>query len=501
MLYSLFQQTALVAPDRVAIQQDSRSISYRALDVRIRSVSAKLARIGVGHGTLVATCVDTRIETLILYYALARLGARLVSVDTNSTRSELRQILQRCSPAVVIAEPRYLDGVRAGLTGIGEQVIVISEGTAPHDLPALFAETPLPTPDSPRLPLEGAFHITFTSGSTGRPKGIVLSQRALCRRIRDWIAAAQLSAADEHLCILTLSHAVGPQYGAFPALSSGGTLHLMDPLQTTPLRVLRHVAEHRISHLLGLPYFYQLMAAAPNGAAFDLSSLRVALSVAAPLPLETAHAFFAKYGVTLSNGYGLSESGIIIANLARELPSADAAIGRALPEIEIRILASPTNEPESAPPAEGEIAVRSHTLADGYFSPDDGPLARDGWLHTGDVARRDADGRYHIVGRLSQFINVGGSKVMPLEIEEVIGELAGVREVAVIGVPDPRTTQKVAAFVVGEVGLSAERIQAHCRAKLASFKVPAYVEFRNELPKSSLGKILKSQLRLSTGES
>jgi len=494
MLYSLFQAAAARAPERIAIWHNSRSISYHALDARIRSVSARLNELGVARGTKVATCVDSRPETLVLYYAIARLGAQLISLDTNSTRAELEQVLLRCSPALVVAEGRYREDLRAALASLPEPAMLISEGSEPHSLADLFREGPSPSVEAKRAPEVGPFHITFTSGSTGRPKGIVVSQRALCQRIGAWIARAELSAADEHLCALTLSHAVGPQYAAFPALSSGGSVHLMDPLMITPQRVLRYLSERRITHFAALPYFYQLMTTVPNVEAFDLSALRVAMSVAAPLPEETARAFFAKFGVTLNNGYGLSESGIVIADLTQRTAPRDATIGTPQPGVEIRLL-SDGSSPSRSDAAEGEIAVRSQTLADRYFSDDDGPLLRDGWLHTGDVARRDSEGRYHIVGRLSQFINVAGSKAMPLEIEQVIAQIDGVREVAVIGVPDPRTTQKVAAFVVGDVELSAERVLQHCREKLAAFKVPAYVEFLSELPKSSLGKILKTQLR------
>jgi acyl-coenzyme A synthetase/AMP-(fatty) acid ligase len=498
MLYTLLREAAAIDPARTAIQHDARSITYGDLVLRVRAASENLRAAGVTRGSLVATCFDTKIDTIVFYYAFARLGARVVSLDSNSTVAELRQVFEQCGPSLVLTDARYLDNVRAALLGLDLRATVVSEGTTPLDHASLFqAPAAAGEDDDARTAEDGPFHVTFTSGSTGRPKGIVLSQRALARRITDWRSAAKLAPDDRHLCILTLSHAVGPQYGAFPALSTGATLHLMEPLQTTPLRALKYITEHRITRFLALPYFYQLMAAVPNGAAFDLSSLRLAMSVAAPLPAETAQAFFAKHGVALANGYGLSESGIIIFNDDRDAALAGSTIGRPIPGLAIRLLPVHGAADDGREPDEGEIAVRSETLADGYFSPTDPPMTKDGWLDTADVARRTPDGRYQIVGRLSQFINVGGSKVAPVEIEMVIGEIDGVREVAVVGVPDPRTTQKVAAFVVGDAGLTAERIRQHCREKLAGFKVPSHVEFRAELPKSSLGKILKTQLRAS----
>jgi acyl-CoA synthetase (AMP-forming)/AMP-acid ligase II len=406
-----------------------------------------------------------------------------VTLDGNSTPAELRQILAQCEPSLALAEARYMERCRAAL----------EPGRTPtHEISLLWRGDPPAAAEVPSDPTESAFFIPFTSGSTGRPKGIVISQRALYHRITDWIRTASLTHADEHLCPLTLTHVYGCNYASLPSLSTGATLHLMDPLQTTPHRVLRYVAEHRITCFYNLPYFYQLMTAVPTKVAADLSSLRLAMCAAAPLSADHGRAFFARFGVPLNNCYGLSETGLITANLDREAALSTATIGKAVHGMEVRPLSGGADGGQE----EGELVVRSRALADGYLSTDDGPMLREGWLHTGDLARRDADGSFHIVGRISQFINVAGNKVMPTEIEAVIEGIAGVREVAVVGVADPRTTQKVAAFVVAEDGLSADQIRQHCRLKMAEFKIPAYVEFRAELPKSPLGKILKTDLRL-----
>jgi long-chain acyl-CoA synthetase len=497
MLYDLFQRASARHPQNTAIVHDARSITYRDLDARVRAASAGLRALGIGPGSLVATALETKIETLVLYYALAKVGARLLSMDSNCTAVEFAQILERFEPGHILCDGRCLEAVRLARQASARAVVVISRGTDPCDIEALTNAPDAGDEAAERAAFAGAFHITFTSGSTGRPKGIVLSQRALCRRITDWIAFAGLTSADAHLCCLTLSHAVGPQYGAFPALSTGGTLHLMDPLRITPLRILRYLQERRIQCFSALPYFYKLMASVDNAKSFDLRALRIAMSVAAPLPLSTAQEFRDKYGVTLWNCYGLSECGVFTVGTGATERIWGAAIGKPLPGVELKLLGAHSDDSE-APGAEGEIAVRAATLADGYFSSDDGPLLRDGWLHTADVARRANDGNLYIVGRQSQFINVGGNKVAPIELEVVIGEVPGVREVAVVGIPDPLTTQKVAAFVVAEPGVTAQRIQQHCRRQLTGFKVPAYIAFRKALPKSSLGKVLKTQLRVET---
>ncbi|WP_428262695.1 class I adenylate-forming enzyme family protein [Haliangium sp.] len=496
MLYSLFRTHAQQHPDKAAIVYEGESITYAEMCARIERSAGALRARGVTPGAVVATCYGNDIDNLVLLFALARAGARLVTLDVASTEHELAQIMADCRPSWIVTEQAHFDKIEAAANATVADATIVSERTASIRLADLLT----PREDH-RDALEDRewsddFILQYTSGSTGKPKGVMQSQRGLCNRLRNWMDTARLNADDSHLCILTLSHGYGSHCVALPALCSGGTLHMFDLRRVSPQRVLRYLERHRVTCFYALPFFYQLMAQIPKRVSCDLSALRMSMVGSAPVAPGTLAQFYDRFGITLNNTYGLSEIGIITSDLRPGPRCPDGTIGALVKGIEARL--EPV-EDDAGDGDVGELVVRSDSMAEGYFAPEDGPMLRDGWLYTKDLVRRDEGGNYYLIGRTSQFINVAGNKVMPLEIEEVVQEVPGVREVAVVGVGDPLLGQRPAAFVVAEPGVSAGTIHEHCRDKLAGFKVPDHIYFRASLPKSPAGKILKSKLDPAQG--
>jgi acyl-CoA synthetase (AMP-forming)/AMP-acid ligase II len=483
VLNALLREHAAWRPEHPALVHGDRKMTYAELVLAIDRAAVGLRALGVGPDSRVATCLSNTVEHVVLLFAVARVGATVATLDAVATEHELMLTSADFGPEVVFAEDstaakmtRALDGSAATLVPLGP----VLESTAPG-------------PGAPLEPRSGRYLVQYTSGSTGKPKGVVMSQRALRQRLLDWNRTAGLGPADSHLCILPLSHGYGCYCVSMPALASGGTLHLYDLDRLSPLRVARYVEDHGICCFYALPYFYQLLAQLPRNVA-HFARLRLRMVGSAPITEETARAFLERYGARLHNTYGLSEIGIITSNLDPEDGVPLSSIGQLIAGIE----AGPLVPEDPGHPDVGELVVRSQGLADGYFSPQDGNVVRDGWLYTGDLVRRDDRGNYVVVGRKTQFINVAGNKVMPGEVEAALQEMPGILESAVVGVADEATGQKVAAFLVTDRVLAEEQVRAHCATRLSSFKVPAYVRFVPALPKSAVGKVQKAKLRIDS---
>lgn len=487
MVYQLFKQHVDQRPGAVALVQDDESVSYAQFDEAIRASLGYLRR--VYRGGVIATCLDNSIYNLQVLYAAALLEAPVCTLDPTQTAHELQQILDDCTPSLIITQPQFEQRVQAALqmSRAGAQVIserVLGKPVAPADLPVRSAADALldrgTSPD---------FLIQYTSGSTGRPKGVVQSQRGMTRRLSNWIATVGIDAACSHLCILPLSHGYGNYCVALPALSSGGALHLMNLKKVSPKAVARYIHARRITCFYALPFFYRLMAELPASFDADLGSLRSSMVGSAPATPEVLEMFEARFGVRLNNCYGTSEAGIITYNANADLDVPPISIGRLIQGFEHRLKGSYAVDGREV----GNLSVRTGAMAERYFSGE-GTVAEGSWHDTGDLVYQNEKGYFFVAGRLSLFINVSGNKVMPEEIEATILQLSEVREVGVTSLPDPLLGERIAALVVKQGDLTAADVAAHCRSRLVSYKVPTVIRFIDALPKSGVGKVQRSKL-------
>jgi HIP---CoA ligase len=344
--------------------------------------------------------------------------------------------------------------------------------------------------------------ITFTSGTTGRPKGAVITHGQTLRTFGTWSDVVGLTAGDRYLVVNPFFHTFGYKAGILACLMRGATL-IPHPVFETGA-VLARVAAERVSVLPGPPTLYSSLLDHPARGAHDLSSLRLAVTGAAVIPLDLVRRVRDELGFgTVLTAYGLTESTGTATMCRREdsLETIARTSGRAIPDTEVRVV---DRDGVAVPPGQvGEVVVRGYNVMRGYFED---PVATaeaidgDGWLHTGDVGEMDTRGYLRITDRIKDMFVVGGFNAYPAEIEQQLARHAKIADVAVVGVPDRRLGEVGKAFVVPRQGmqLSSAEVIGWSKDRMANYKVPRYVEFIDELPRNASGKVLKYALRAAT---
>jgi acyl-CoA synthetase (AMP-forming)/AMP-acid ligase II len=341
--------------------------------------------------------------------------------------------------------------------------------------------------------------LLFTSGTTGRPKGATATHAQTLRAFRDWADVVGLRAGDRYLVALPYFHSFGYKAGLLAALMMGATVYPLPVFDAD--EVLRRVARDRITMLPGPPALYQSMLAKPNLRELDLSSLRLAVTGAAVIPVELVHRMRRELGFeTVVTGYGLTEaSGVATMCRADDDPETIATTsGRAIPGVEVRVVDDDGNE--VARGDAGEIAIRGYTVTRGFFDDPEATAAAidpQGWLRTGDIGVMDARGYIKITDRKKDMFIVGGFNAYPAEIERVILEHPAIAQAAVVGAPDERLGEVGVAYVVVRSDARVEEAEmiAFCRDRMANFKVPRRVVIVESLPMNATGKVLKYVLR------
>jgi fatty-acyl-CoA synthase len=457
-------------PDRVAIDYDGRLVTFAALDRDSDRWAAELRQRGVRRGDRVATLTGNSPEHVAVFFACAKAGFVLAPLSWRLTGPELAYQLEDADPAVFLVEPEYEDlAAQTGHAFEALQQTVTSSAEAFRDAAG---------EDDPLL-------LVYTSGTTGKPKGALLTHANCFWTNVGFDLATGITGDDVVLQVLPQFHCGGWNVEPLLAWWKGAKVVLERSFDAS--RCLRLIEEKRVTTMMGVPAIYLFMAQDPAFAETDLSSLRLAVVGGAPMP-EALLAEWQARGVAIVQGYGLTEA----APNVLCLPPEDAVrktgfAGKPYPYVEVDLS------------AEGELLVRGPNVFAGYWRNDEATrdaFTDDGWLRTGDVAERDDEGNYRIAGRLKDMYISGGENVYPAEVESVLHEHPAVADAAVIGVPDERWGETGIAFVVLEDGTDAseEELVAHCRTRLARFKVPRSVRFVDELPRSGMNKVVKSEL-------
>ena len=457
----LLRRTASAQPDRVALVDGDLRLRWAELDRRVSAVAAALLARGLAAGDRLALQLPTGADFVVLFLAALRAGLVALPVNPAYTGPEVEHV---CSDA---GAARLLN------SDSGRELVA----TAPD----------APDPRGDRGGEELAV-LLYTSGTSGRGKGAMLSARALLANLEQ-IEQLQLVGRDDVVFVpLPLTHIFGLNAGLGMALQTGATLVLADRFEPGP--TLATMAAEQVTAVLGVPGQYTAWLAEP-GLADAFARVRFAMSGSAKLGRGVVDGFAAA-GVTLHDGYGLTEAAPVVAvDAAGDGPG---TVGPPLPGVEVSLRDADGHEVADGDP--GRIFVRGPNLFSGYW-PDgrDGPDA-DGWFGTGDIAVMDESGRLCLVGRSAELVIVNGFNVYPAEVEAVLAAEPGVAEVAVVGEPDERTGEAVRAFVVSVPGVTldpAELLAAAGRS-LARFKVPAAIEVVAQLPHTVTGKIMKWQI-------
>ena len=501
--------------DRSAVVDGSTSLTYAELADAARTFGAALVRAGVAPGDRVGIWAPNSARWIVALFGLSAAGATLVPVNTRFKGDEAA-VLSRSGATALVTVTDFLGSdhvamLRSSATELPAlSTVVVAAGppaagtTSWEGLVAGVDDDDLAELDrrSASVAADHVSDILFTSGTTGVPKGVVQTHAGTMGVARDWVAMTGIRDDDRYLMVNPYFHMFGLKAGILASVSAGLTMYPVAVFDAD--EVLDTVERERITVLPGAPTLYQsiLDGAATGGR--DLSSLRIAVTGAADIPVTLIRRVQEElpFQVVLS-GYGLSEGGTATATEPGDPPDAVATtVGRPRPGFELRVV---DGDGRDLPDGEaGEVLLRGATIMSHYL---DDPVAtaaalsEDGWLRTGDVGVVDADGRLRIVGRSKDMFIVGGFNAYPAEIENALLGHPGIARAAVIGIPDERLGEVGMAFVVAAAGedLTPEDVVAWSREHMANYKVPRRVEVVDELPVNAAGKVEKLVLRSRAG--
>jgi long-chain acyl-CoA synthetase len=496
----LVARSAAARPDHPALVFHDRAATYRELDALVDRSAAALHDLGVRRGDRVALLLGNIPEFVHVLHGALRLGAIAVPLNVLLTPEELGYVLADAEASVVVVGIDLVPAILAVRDRLGSLHHVLIVGPPPtppgtRSLDEVLDGAGEPPPvdiesDDPAL-------IGYTAGTTDDPKGAVLTHGNLLANLEQVQAVPALREAesDVALLVLPLFHIYGLNAALNVILREGATAVLVERFH--PVETLRLVERHGVTVLFGVPQTYAAWLAAARDQDFDLSSVRLAVSGAAPLPEEVLVAFRERFGCVIWEGYGLTETAPVVTTNALAEAAKGGSIGLPLPGVEIRLLDEDGTDVVEGDP--GEILVRGPNVFAGYWRRPEETEAvfLDDWFRTGDVAYRDHDGFLFLVDRTKDLIIVSGFNVFPREVEEAVASHPDVAECTVIGVPDERTGEAPKAWVVPRRGAAPteEDILEHCRARLARFKLPREVEFVEALPKHVTGKVVRRVLK------
>jgi long-chain acyl-CoA synthetase len=494
----LLRASAAARPGKPALIAGDRTITYADLEARVGRAAGALRALGVEKGDRVALLLGNVPEFVEVLHGAWRLGAVVAPLNVMLTPEEAGYVLADAGARVAVAQPEHLATVLAVRDRVTSLEHVLATGSRPAPGGTGSWERALEGAGEPpevEVEEEDLALLQYTAGTTARPRGAMLSHRNLVANLDQISAVPALREAERDvvLLVLPLFHIYALNVILGITLREGATAVLAERFD--PAGTLELIRRHRVTVLFGAPPMYAAWMALQGEP--DLSSVRIALSGASALPGEVMEGFRRRFGVTIWEGYGLTETAPAVTTNAVGEVAKPNSIGLVLPGVEVRLV---DEEGEDVPEGDpGEIVIRGHNVFGGYWNrpAETEETFRDGWLRTGDVAYRDGDGYYFIVDRMKDLVIVSGFNVYPREVEEVIAAHPGVAECAVIGVPDERTGEAVKALVVPRAGetLTEDEVVEHCRHSLARFKVPRHVEFVEALPRHVTGKVLRRALR------
>ena len=448
-----------------------------------------LAALGVYAAGAVIVPLNTRFKGAEAAYILGRARAKLLFTVTDFLDTNYVELLRAAEPVASLGEIVVLRG--SSIAGALDWADFLARADSVPESAV--------TARSAALTADTLSDILFTSGTTGRPKGAMLTHGASVQAYDAWSTVVGLRPGDRYLVVNPFFHSFGLKAGILASLIKGATIipHAVFNVDA----VMQRVAEENVSMLPGPPTVYQSILDHPHVADFDLSSLRLAVTGAAPVSVELIRRMREELKFeTVVTGYGLTEA-TGIATMCRhddEPETISKTAGRAIPGTEVHVVDDDGNALPAGEP--GEVVVRGYNVMVGFVDDPEGTaeaIDRDGWLHTGDVGVLDERGNLRITDRKKDMFIVGGFNAYPAEIENMVSDHPAVSQVAIVGVPDERMGEVGYAFIVTRPGqtIDADELTAWCRERMANFKVPRHVQVIDALPLNASGKVLKYELR------
>lgn len=481
------EKWAFTHPDRTAVITDNEKVSYKQLDRMIAIATQGIQEKLQGRkGERIAILSHNRLEYIVLLFAIAKAECVAVPLNIRLSAKELIFQLNDSGSRILYAEEDNSEFAASLVEQSELECLAFMENVC-EETQTSFAFEQLIDEEAPYI-------ICYTSGTTGKPKGAVLTQSNIFWNAVNNKLAIDLTSEDRCIVLLPLFHIGGIGLFAFPALFSGGTIVI--PGKFDPEKTLAMIEKYQVTVVMGVPTIHQALLTSPSFNTTDLSTVRWFYNGGAPCPRELIDAYFDR-GFLFGQGFGMTETSPTLFMLSKEdAPRKRGSIGKPVLFSEYKLLDSEGKEVEKG--AVGELAVRGPNIMKEYWNRADATkdALRDGWLLTGDLAKTDDEGFLFIVGRKKEMIISGGENIYPLEVEQVISQMEGIAEVAVVGNADPLWGEVPAAFIVKENGsaLTEEEVIQYCQGNLAKYKIPKKVTFLKEMPKNATGKIQKTKL-------
>jgi long-chain acyl-CoA synthetase len=521
----VLRNSAKESPDQVAILYFGTKLTFKELDSLVDKFGEALQDLGIKKGDRVGIYLPNIPQFVIAYYGTLRVGGIVVAMSPLYKETEIAHILKDSGAKALVTWDQlypYVQAVKAGTeltavitTSVRDYLPPILRLLSPlkgvksykcpgaHDMKALLTKyggQPKPVEINSK---KDVALLQYTGGTTGIPKGAMLTHYNLIvnvLQVKEW---GQLRpGVDVHLSALPFFHIFGMTTGMNSPIFTKSTMILIPDARDLP-GILKTIQKYRPTIFCGVPTLYIGLINRPDIQKYNLRSVRLCISGASALPLEVQRKFEALTGGRLVEGYGLTETSPVTHCNPLDDPKKNrpGSIGIPVSDTDSKVVDIDTGQRDLPAGETGELVMRGPQIMMGYWNkPDDNKVSlRGGWFYSGDIASMDPDGYFRIVDRKKDMIDVSGYKVWPREVEERLYEHPAIMEAAVVGIPDARSGEAVKAFVVLKQGyegkVQTEEISTFCKEKLASYKAPRVVEFKKELPKTVVGKVLRRELK------
>lgn len=490
-------RVAARAPSSISIvDDDDTELTAATVQRQVTALAARFAAGGTRPGDRIAYAGRNSPTLLLTMLAAAHVGAVFVPLNFRLAEGETRQALQHCGASTLVSESERRPLLDRALVGTAVTQFVDTPGAWQQD-------TALPVPERVLCSAEDLAVLLSTSGSSGKPKAVRLTHGNLWWAARNIDEAFPTGDDDVTLAIAPMFHIGGLNSFTLRTLVRGGTVLVRRSFDAA--RTLTDLSGAGVTALFGVPAMYAALARCPGFGKADLSGVRSAISGGAPLPPRLVELFAAR-GMLVRNSWGMTET----APAATCLPAADVltrpgSVGLPLPHTRVRLVCPDTGLDVHDADQVGELWAKGPNVTQGYWEDAEATaavLTPDGWLRTGDLAVRDADGYLFIVGRRSELINTGGEKVLPAEVEEALANVPGTTEIVVVGAPDETWGERVVAVAesVAEVAVTLDDIREHAGVTLARYKLPTRLLVLPALPRTATGKVDRCAIRAMVAE-
>jgi long-chain acyl-CoA synthetase len=484
----LFLSTVEKHSYRIAVVEGDRRVTYKTLDLMVRSLASFLRSRGIGYGDKVAILLPNSIEFITSIFSVASLGAISVPINVGYIEDEIRFYVVHSQVKTIIAEDRLKSVAKNVTAGTGVSVVLIkgdnsdwsfSEGKIENNVKASIN------------PSDEAIYL-YSTGSTGRPKRVSRTHFNLITLANNHTQTIGWTEKDRILFTVPLSHTYG--LGNFiSAVKVGASMCVLGEFNRN--KVIDLIEKESITVFPAVPFMLNVIAETFLPKPRDFSSLRFVISAGAALSRETFYKFYERFSIYPRQFYGSTETGVISINLAEDIENIFDSVGLPVKNVESKIIREDGSEAEAN--EVGEIAVKSPSMTTGYYglAEETKRVFRNGYYFTGDLGKIDEKGYIYIVGRKKLLINVAGNKIDPIEVETLLLKHPKIKEAVVLGVENNHGSEYVKAVIVPMSYMEAKEVYDYCKGNISDFKIPRIVEFRDEIPKSPTGKVLRGYLK------